>query len=156
MDYLLKTEPTVYSFADLEREKTTIWDGVTNPAAVKHLRGMKPGERLVIYHTGDEKSAVGTASVVAVDASDARNPQVKIKVGKPIAKPQDAGGNQGADGFAESPLVRQGRLSVVPLIGGAVRVAGGGVRGPIGFIVWGRAPSPVQAEQSSAGFASTT
>src|SRR6266403_939060 len=66
MDYLLKTEPTVYSFADLEREKTTIWDGVTNPAAVKHLREMKPGERLVIYHTGDEKSAVGTASVVSV------------------------------------------------------------------------------------------
>jgi hypothetical protein len=76
----------VYSFADLEREKTTIWDGVTNPAAVKHLRGMKPGERLVIYHTGDERSAVGTASVVAVDASDARNPQVKIKAGKAIAK----------------------------------------------------------------------
>ena len=52
MDYLLKTEPTVYSFSDLEREKTTIWDGVTNPAAVKHLREMKPGEGLVIYHTG--------------------------------------------------------------------------------------------------------
>ena len=57
MDYLLKTEPTVYSFANLEKDKTTIWDGVTNPAAVKHLREMKPGERLVIYHTGDEKSA---------------------------------------------------------------------------------------------------
>ena len=66
MDYLLKTEPTVYSFADLEREKTTIWDGVTNPAAVKHLREMKPGERLVIYHTGEDKSAVGTGSVVTV------------------------------------------------------------------------------------------
>src|SRR5271157_5372418 len=88
MDYLLKTEPTVYSFADLEREKTTIWDGVTNPAAVKHLREMKPGERLVIYHTGDEKSAVGTASVAGVETSDPRNPQVKIKVGKPIARPK--------------------------------------------------------------------
>ena len=55
MDYLLKTEPSVYSFANLERDKTTIWDGVTNPTAVKHLREMKPGERLVIYHTGDEK-----------------------------------------------------------------------------------------------------
>src|SRR5215471_1322689 len=64
MDYLLKTEPTVYSFADLQREKTTIWDGVTNPVALKHLRGMTPGERLVIYHTGAEKSAVGTATVV--------------------------------------------------------------------------------------------
>ena len=120
MDYLLKTEPTVYSFADLEREKTTIWDGVTNPAAVKHLREMKPGERLVIYHTGsgtkkDDKSAVGTASVVAVDASDARNPQVRIKVGKPIAKAKTLAEIKTRAIFAESPLVRQGRLSVVPL-----------------------------------------
>ncbi len=115
MDYLLKTEPTVYSFADLEREKTTIWDGVTNPAAVKHLREMKPGERLVIYHTGDEKSAVGTASVVGVDASDLRNPQVKIKAGHPIAKPKSLAEIKARASFTESPLVRQGRLSVVPL-----------------------------------------
>src|SRR6266702_1842959 len=87
MPYLLKTEPSVYSFADLQREHTTVWDGVTNPVAVKNLRAMKPGEQLVIYHTGGEKSAVGTATVVSVDASDARNPQVKIKVGKPLAKP---------------------------------------------------------------------
>ncbi len=115
MDYLLKTEPTVYSFAELERERTTIWDGVTNPAAVKNLRGMKPGERLVIYHTGDEKSAVGTASVVAVDTSDPRNPQVKIKTGRPIAKPKSLAEIKARAVFAESPLVRQGRLSVVPL-----------------------------------------
>jgi predicted RNA-binding protein with PUA-like domain len=115
MDYLLKTEPTVYSFADLEREKTTIWDGVTNPTAVKHLREMKPGERLVIYHTGDEKSAVGTASVVSVDASDPRTPQVKIKVGKTITKPKTLSEIKARAAFAESPLVRQGRLSVVPL-----------------------------------------
>ncbi len=115
MDYLLKTEPSVYSFADLEREKTTIWDGVTNPAAVKHLREMKPGERLVIYHTGDEKSAVGTASVVAVDANDHRNPQVKIKVGKAIAKPKPLAEIKARATFVQSPLVRQGRLSVVPL-----------------------------------------
>ena len=87
MPYLLKTEPSVYSFADLQREKTTIWDGVTNPVAVKNLRGMKSGEQLVIYHTGDEKSAVGTATVVSVETSDPRNPQVKINVGKPLAKP---------------------------------------------------------------------
>jgi hypothetical protein len=62
MDYLLKTEPTVYSFANLERENVTVWDGVTNPVAVKNLRGMKAGERLVIYETGDHKSAVGTAT----------------------------------------------------------------------------------------------
>jgi predicted RNA-binding protein with PUA-like domain len=115
MDYLLKTEPSVYSFAQLEREKTTIWDGVTNPVAVKNLRAMKPGERLVIYHTGDEKSAVGTASVVSVDASDAKNPQVKIKAGKAIAKPMTLAEVKAHKLFAESPLVRQGRLSVVPL-----------------------------------------
>jgi predicted RNA-binding protein with PUA-like domain len=115
MDYLLKTEPTVYSFADLEREKATIWDGVTNPTAVKHLREMKPGERLVIYHTGDEKSAVGTASVVDVDASDPKNPKVKIKVEKPIAKARTLAEIKARGDFADSPLVRQGRLSVVPL-----------------------------------------
>jgi len=115
VNYLLKTEPTVYSFANLEKEKTTIWDGVTNPVAVKHLREMKPGERLVIYHTGDEKSAVGTATVVSVDASDARNPQVKIKVGKAIGAPKTLGKIKAHKLFAESPLVRQGRLSVVPL-----------------------------------------
>ena len=115
MNYLLKTEPTVYSFADLQRENTTIWDGVTNPVAVKNLRGMKPGDQLVIYHTGDEKSAVGTATVVSVDASDARSPQVKIKVGKPIAKPVTLAEVKANKLFADSPLVRQGRLSVVPL-----------------------------------------
>ena len=115
MDYLLKTEPTVYSFADLQREKTTIWDGVTNPAAVKHLREMRSGERLVIYHTGDERSAVGTASVLAVDASDPKTPQVKIKVGKAIRNPKTLVEIKGRPAFAESPLVRQGRLSVVPL-----------------------------------------
>lgn len=115
MPYLLKTEPTVYSFADLQREGTTIWDGVTNPAAVKNLRGMKPGELLIIYHTGDEKSAVGTATVVSVDDSDAKNPQVKIKVGKPLAKPATLAEMKANKLFADSPLVRQGRLSVVPL-----------------------------------------
>jgi predicted RNA-binding protein with PUA-like domain len=115
MDYLLKTEPTVYSFTDLEREKTTIWDGVTNPVAVKHLREMKPGDRLVIYHTGDEKTAVGTATVVSVDASEVKNPAVKIKVGKAVAKPTTLAEIKSNKEFAESPLVRQGRLSVVPL-----------------------------------------
>jgi len=115
MDYLLKTEPTVYSFANLEKEKTTIWDGVTNPVAVRHLREMKPGERLVIYHTGDEKSAVGTATVESVDVRDAKTPVVRIKVGKAIAVPRTLGEIKAQKLFADSPLVRQGRLSVVPL-----------------------------------------
>jgi predicted RNA-binding protein with PUA-like domain len=115
MDYLLKTEPSTYSFADLQKEGTTIWDGVSNPVALKNLRNMKPGERLVIYHTGNEKSAVGTATVVSVDASDARNPQVKIKAGKANAKPVTLAVAKANKLFADSPLARQGRLSVVPL-----------------------------------------
>jgi predicted RNA-binding protein with PUA-like domain len=115
MDYLLKTEPSAYSFSSLERDKATIWDGVTNPVALKNLRGMKPGDRLIIYHTGDEKSAVGTAAVVSVDVSDAKNPQVKIKVGKSIAKPKTLAEIKASKTFVDSPLVRQGRLSVVPL-----------------------------------------
>ena len=115
MDYLLKTEPSVYSFADLQREKTTIWDGVTNPVAVRNLRGMMPDDRLVIYHTGDEKSAAGTASVVSVDTSDPKVPLVKIKVGKGIESPKTLAEIKQQKLFADSALVRQGRLSVVPL-----------------------------------------
>src|ERR1700734_3514653 len=125
MPYLLKTEPTVYSFADLQREGTTIWDGVTNPAAVKNLRGMKPGEQLVIYHTGDEKSAVGTATVVSVDPSDTKNLQLKIKAGKPLAKPVTLADVKAHKLFADSPLVRQGRLSVVPLTEAQYKFLGG-------------------------------
>jgi predicted RNA-binding protein with PUA-like domain len=115
MDYLLKTEPTVYSFANLEKEKSTIWDGVTNPVAVKNLRAMKAGDRLVIYHTGDEKSAVGTATVESVDVSDPKIPQVRIKAGKAITQPKTLAEIKAQKLFADSPLVRQGRLSVVPL-----------------------------------------
>jgi len=115
MNYLLKTEPSVYSFADLQRDKITTWDGVSNPVALKHLRAMKAGDQLVIYHTGEDKSAVGTASVVSVEASDPKNPQVKIKVGKGLAKPVTLVEVKANKLFADSPLVRQGRLSVVPL-----------------------------------------
>lgn len=115
MDYLLKTEPTAYSFADLQRDKSTIWDGVSNPVALKNLRAMQPGDRLVIYHTGDEKSAVGTASVVSVGDADPKNPQIKIKVGNALAKPVTLAEVKAQKLFADSPLVRQGRLSVVPL-----------------------------------------
>ena len=115
MPYLLKTEPAAYSFSDLQRDRSTIWDGVTNPVALKNLRGMKSGEQLVIYHTGDEKSAVGTATVETVDVTDPKNPRVKIKVGKAIAKPHTLAEIKANKIFADSALVRQGRLSVVPL-----------------------------------------
>ncbi|MGC2194452.1 MAG: EVE domain-containing protein [Terriglobales bacterium] len=115
MDYLLKTEPSVYSFDNLLRDKATLWDGVTNPVAVKHLREMKAGDRLVIYHTGEEKSAVGTASVVSVDVSEPKTPRVRIKAGKGISEPKGLADIKAQKLFADSPLVRQGRLSVVPL-----------------------------------------
>jgi len=115
MDYLLKTEPTAYSFTDLQRDKNTVWDGVANPVALRHLREMKPGDRLVIYETGERKSAVGMASVVSVDAADSKNPQVKIKAGKALSKPVTLAEVKAHKLFVDSPLVRQGRLSVVPL-----------------------------------------
>ena len=114
-EYLLKTEPSEYSFEDLVRDKETIWDGVSNPVALRNMREMQPGTKLVIYETGDRKSAVGTATVVSVDASDPKNPAVKIRAGKAIAKPVSLAEIKSNKLFAGSPLVRQGRLSVVPL-----------------------------------------
>ncbi len=114
-NYLLKTEPSEYSFADLQRDKVTVWDGVSNPTAVKNLREMQPGARLIVYETGDRKSAVGAATVVSVDASDPKNPAVKIKAGKPLAKPITLEQIKSNKLFKDSPLVRIGRLSVVPL-----------------------------------------
>jgi len=113
--YLLKTEPTEYSFADLQKDKETVWDGVSNPVAVRNLREMKPGVKLIIYETGDRKSAVGTASVVDVKVTDPKKPQVKVKAGKAIAKAVPLGEIKADKLFGDSPLVRIGRLSVVPL-----------------------------------------
>jgi predicted RNA-binding protein with PUA-like domain len=113
--YLLKTEPSDYSFADLLRAKRTTWDGVSNPVALKHLRAMQPGDKLIIYETGDQKSAVGTATVLSVDASDQRNPRVQIEAGKALTKAVPLSAIKANKAFSDSPLVRQGRLSVVPL-----------------------------------------
>ena len=113
--YLLKTEASAYSFEDFQRDGTTVWDGVTNPVALRNMREMQPGAKLVIYETGDRKSAVGTATVVSVDTSNPKSPEVKIKAGKPLPKPVTLGEIKANKLFADSPLVRQGRLSVVPL-----------------------------------------
>lgn len=113
--YLLKTEPSEYSFADLQRDAQTEWDGVSNPVALRNLGQMQAGTRLVIYETGDNKSAVGTATVASVDASNPKNPVVKIRAGKPISKPVSLAQIKANKLFADSPLVRMGRLSVVPL-----------------------------------------
>lgn len=115
MAYLLKTEPSTYSFADLQRDKETIWDGVSNPVALKNMRAMKAGDKLIIYETADVKSAVGSATVVSVDTSDEKNPRVKIKSGKALPRAITLAEIKSQNTFADSPLVRQGRLSVVPL-----------------------------------------
>jgi predicted RNA-binding protein with PUA-like domain len=117
MPFLLKTEPDSYSFADLERDGETLWDGVTNPAAVKNLRSMKAGEKLVIYHTGEERRAVGLAVVSRADVTDPKVPRIHIKAGKAIVTPRTLAEIKANPTFAGSALVRQGRLSVVPLTG---------------------------------------
>lgn len=115
MHYLLKTEPSEYSFADLARDGKTEWDGVSNPVALKHLREMKAGALLIIYETGDIRSAAGTATVLSVDASDGKFPVVKIKAGAALKIGVTLAQIKANKLFADSPLVRQGRLSVVPL-----------------------------------------
>jgi len=113
--YLLKTEPSEYSFAKLQKDKQTIWDGVHNPVALRNLGAMKPGDKLIIYETGDTKSAVGHASVVAVNDPNPKNPQIEIAAGKALSKPVTLAEIKANKLFATSPLVRMGRLSVVPL-----------------------------------------
>jgi predicted RNA-binding protein with PUA-like domain len=113
--YLLKTEPTEYSFADLQKDKKTVWDGVSNPVAVKNLRGMKADDQLVIYETGDQKAAVGLASVVSVKVTDPKSPKVEVAAGRALAKAITLAEIKANKLFADSPLVRIGRLSVVPL-----------------------------------------
>ena len=113
--YLLKTEPSEYSFADLQSDKETVWDGVSNPTAVKNLREMKPGTKLIIYETGDRRTAIGTATVVKVKVTGHKKPEVTVKAGKAIAKPVSLDEIKADKLFADSPLVRIGRLSVVPL-----------------------------------------
>jgi predicted RNA-binding protein with PUA-like domain len=115
MYYLLKSEPSDYSFDDLKRDKKTVWEGVTAPAAVKFLRGMKKGDEVVIYHTGDERRTVGTASVSKVDAEDPKKPLVTINAGSAVKKSMTLGELKERKEFKDSALVKQGRLSVVPL-----------------------------------------
>jgi predicted RNA-binding protein with PUA-like domain len=113
--FVFKSEPDVYSFDDLVRDKETVWDGVTNPTAVKHLREMKAGTKWIFYHTGDERTAVGTGTVISVDPSDPKVPIVKVKAGQRLKHPRTLADIKAEKLFADSPLVLIGRLSVVPL-----------------------------------------
>jgi predicted RNA-binding protein with PUA-like domain len=113
--FLFKTEPEAYSFDDFLRDKETVWDGVTNPTAVRNLRELKPGTKWIFYHTGDERTAVGTATVTSVEASNPSKPVVKVKVGERLKTPKTLAAIKAEKLFADSPLVTIGRLSVVPL-----------------------------------------
>ena len=118
--WLLKTEPGAYSYADLERERRAVWDGVKNPVALRNLRAMKRGERAIVYHTGDEKAAVGVAEIVREaypdpKASDERLLVVELAARRRLDPPVTLAQIKASALFKDSPLVRQGRLSVVPL-----------------------------------------
>ena len=113
--FLFKTEPDAYSFDDFLRDKETVWDGVTNPTAVKHLREMKAGTKWIFYHTGDERTAVGTGTVVGVDPADPKVPIVRVKAGTRLKSPKTLAEIKAEKLFARSPLLLIGRLSVVPL-----------------------------------------
>ncbi len=118
--WLLKTEPSAYSYDNLEKEGRARWDGVMNPAALRNLRAMKKGERVLVYHTGAEKAVVGTAEVVAEAYPDPRYKGgtlvvVDIEPRGRLARPVALAEIKAMPEFADSPLVRQGRLSVVPI-----------------------------------------
>lgn len=115
MPYLLKTEPAKYSFDDLLRDGETTWDGIANNQALMTLRNMKKGDKLAIYHSNEGKAAVGTATVVSVDASDPKNPIVRIKAGRRLKRQRPLAEMREAGVFQGSILFRQFRLSVVPL-----------------------------------------
>jgi predicted RNA-binding protein with PUA-like domain len=118
--WLLKTEPSTYSWDDLVREKTAVWDGVSNPVALRNLAAMKPGDDALIYHTGDEKAVIGLARVTKAaypdpKATDPKLLVVEIAPVKPVTRQVTLTEIKADAVFRDSPLVRQGRLSVVPL-----------------------------------------
>jgi predicted RNA-binding protein with PUA-like domain len=116
--WLLKTEPSVYSFDDLVRDGKTRWDGITNAAALKQLRSAKTGERAIVYHTGDERRAVGVAEIARAAYPDPKHPElliVDLEARDKLPRPVELATLKADPLFADSPLVKQGRLSFVPL-----------------------------------------
>jgi predicted RNA-binding protein with PUA-like domain len=129
-DWLVKTEPGDYSFEDLRKEKETAWTGVKNPVALKNLRSMKKGDRVIVYHTGSEKAAVGAATVTATtfeeDPKKPTEPEVVLRAGRPLPRPLPLAEIKSSSLFSDSPLVRIGRLSVVPLTAAQYAFLAGG------------------------------
>lgn len=117
--WIVKTEPSTYGFDDLARQKTAVWDGVKNNLALKHLRQMKPGDRVLVYHTGDEKAVVGVAEVASQAYPDPKQKDPKLavvdlKAGERLPRPVPLAEIKGDRAFADLALVRIGRLSVMP------------------------------------------
>jgi predicted RNA-binding protein with PUA-like domain len=120
MNWLFKEEPTHYSFDDFTRDKKTVWSGVKNPLAQKHLRSVKKGDRIFYYHTGDEKSVVGIAKALGDAYPDPADKSGKTSVVdvapvKKLPRPVALADIKGDKAFADFPLVRISRLSVMPV-----------------------------------------
>ena len=117
--WLVKTEPTTYAFDDLRRDRKTRWDGVSNAQAQANLRAMREGDEVVVYHSG-QKLAVGLARVARGPYPDPGDPDgkrvaVDLAAGSPLPTPVPLEALRGEKAFEDSALLRQGRLSVVPL-----------------------------------------
>jgi predicted RNA-binding protein with PUA-like domain len=115
--WLFKEEPTHYSFADLEREGGTVWDGVANPLALQNLRKARPGDRVLFYHTGKEKAVVGEAVIVAghADGKDQQQPAVTVRAVRRLQHPVPLSRIKADPALADWELVRLPRLSVMPV-----------------------------------------
>jgi len=118
--WLLKTEPSTYSYADLVRDKRTTWDGVSNPVALKHLRTMRKGDQAFVYHTGSEKAIVGIARIAGDPRPDPKlgDPRlvvVELEPVRPLRKPVPLAAVKADRRFADFELVRISRLSVMPV-----------------------------------------
>lgn len=115
--WLMKQEPEEYSFADLERDGSTTWDGVSNPLALKHLRACAAGDLAFYYHTGKEKAVVGVMEVVSVvpDTTDAKKVTVTVRAVRRLARPVTLATIKADAAFAKWELVTQARLSVMPV-----------------------------------------
>jgi predicted RNA-binding protein with PUA-like domain len=114
--FLAKTDPGTYSIDDLERERATAWDGVTNPQAVSAIRAMRPGDRVFIYHSGGVSAIVGIATVKSKPRDDEKNPKsaiVDLKFAARVEPPVTLAEIRKSGKFNDWALVRQGRLSTM-------------------------------------------
>ncbi len=116
--WLFKQEPSTYSYSQLEKDGETVWDGVANNLALKHLKSVKKGDRVLFYHTGDEKQAVGIMETVSDPYPDPKDKSLTVVDVRPIsrlAKPVTLNAIKKDPAFSEWELVRIPRLSVMPV-----------------------------------------